>query len=73
MTMHSAISLLVAVAIPVWLVIEQLLKWKVLTAWGSPVQPRERVEADLASSGSDQMFPAGLNNSTGSALQREAA
>jgi hypothetical protein len=30
MTLHSVIGILVAVAVPLWLVVEQVLKWRVL-------------------------------------------
>lgn len=36
MTLHSVIGILVAVAVPLWLVVEQILKWRVLEPRRSP-------------------------------------
>ena len=40
MTLHSVIGILVAVAVPLWLVVEQVLKWRVLEPRRSPSPAR---------------------------------
>ena len=40
MTLHSMIGILVAVAVPLWLVVEQVLKWRVLEPRRSPSPAR---------------------------------
>ena len=40
MTLHSVIGILVAVAVPLWLVVEQVLKWRVLEPRRSPSSAR---------------------------------
>jgi hypothetical protein len=53
MTLHSVIGILVAVAVPLWLVVEQVLKWRVLEPRRTPSpartetgQPSKTVVAD---------------------------
>lgn len=36
MAMETVVGLLVALIVPIWLVVEQVLKWKVLAARGVP-------------------------------------
>ena len=45
MTMHSVIGILVAVAVPLWLVVEQVLKWRVLEPRTSPSPRRTETSA----------------------------
>ena len=40
MTLHSVIGILVAVAVPLWLVVEQVLKWRVVEPRRSPSPAR---------------------------------
>ena len=40
MTLHAVIGILVAVAVPLWLVVEQVLKWRVLEPRRSPSPAR---------------------------------
>lgn len=45
MTMHSAIGILVAVAVPLWLVVEQILKWRILEPRPSPSPARTETDS----------------------------
>jgi hypothetical protein len=45
MTMHSAIGILVAVAVPLWLVVEQILKWRVLEPRTLPSPARTETDS----------------------------
>jgi hypothetical protein len=45
MTLHSAIGILVAVSIPLWLVVEQVLKWRALGRRSSPSLARRDASA----------------------------
>ena len=43
MTMHSVIGILVAVAVPLWLAVEQVLKWRALRPRPSPSPARSNI------------------------------
>ncbi len=46
MATETVVGLLVALVVPVWLVVEQVLKWKVLVSWGAPDSKRDRTAAE---------------------------
>jgi len=70
MTLESAVGVLVAVAVPVWLAVEQLLKWEILHARGSQAEPAIGA-ADQRPAAVDHPRP--VNIPTGSALRKKAA
>jgi hypothetical protein len=47
MTTHLAIGILVAVAVPLWLVVEQVLKWRILKPRTSPSLARTETGSPL--------------------------
>jgi hypothetical protein len=68
MTLHSVIGILVAVAVPLWLVVEQVLKWRV-------VQPRTSPSPVRTETGrpSKSVFPGRRMDVTGAALHRKTS
>jgi hypothetical protein len=68
MSVHSVIGILVAVAVPLWLVVEQVLKWKVLEPRRSPTLAR--TETGRLSKAA---IPDRRRDVTGPALQRKAS
>ena len=68
MTLHSLIGILVAVAVPLWLVVEQILKWRVLEPGTSPSPAR--AEARRLSK---VPIPDRRRDVTGPALHRKAS
>jgi hypothetical protein len=68
MTLHSVIGILVAVAVPLWLVVEQVLKWRVL-------EPRRSIV--LGPDGDEPPVEGGIpdrrRDVTGPALHRKAS
>ena len=71
MNLHTTLSILLAVALPLWLVVEQLLKWKVLS---SEKPSHSAADAVVTTAGLERTSSVGsTNNSTGPALQRRAA
>jgi hypothetical protein len=74
MILHAAVSILVAVALPLWLVVEQLMKWRVLSKETTARTARSSAEAGRAQGALERTSPVGrTNNSTGPALRRRAA
>jgi len=68
MTMHSVIGTLVAVAVPLWLVVEQVLKWRVLKT--RPAPSRARAETRGRSKGA---IPGHRRDMTGPTMDRKAS
>ena len=68
MTLHSLIGILVAVAVPLWLVVEQVLKWRVLEPRTS--QSPARTETSRPSK---TVIPDRRLDMTGPALHRKAS
>jgi hypothetical protein len=68
MTLHSVIGILVAVAVPLWLVVEQILKWRVLEPRRSPSPART-----VTGRSSKAAIPDRRRDVTGAALHRKAS
>jgi len=68
MTLHSVIGILVAVAVPLWLVVEQVLKWRVLEPRRSSFPARTE-----ASRPSKAAIPDRRRDVPGPALHRKAS
>ena len=69
MTMHAVIGILVAVAVPLWLVVEQvLLTWRVLEPRRSPSPARTETSRP-----SKAVIPDRRRDVTGPALHRKAS
>ena len=68
MTLHSAIGFLVAVAVPLWLVVEQVLKWRVLEPRRSPSLARTETSRP-----STAAIPGRRREMTGAPLHRKAS
>jgi hypothetical protein len=68
MTLHSVIGILVAVAVPLWLVVEQVLKWRALEPRTSPSPARTETGRP-----SKAAIPDRRRNVTGPALHRKAS
>ena len=68
MTMYSVIGILVAVAVPLWLVVEQVLKWRVLEPRRSSFPARTE-----ASRPSKAAIPDRRRDVPGPALHRKAS
>ena len=68
MTLHSAIGILVAVAVPLWLVVEQILKWRVLEPHRSPSPVRAETSRP-----SKAAIPDRRRDVSGPALHRKAS
>ena len=68
MSLHSVIGILVAVAVPLWLVVEQVLKWRVL-------EPRSAASPARMETGrpSRAATPDRRRDVTGPALHRKAS
>ena len=73
MTFETMIGVLVAIAVPLWLTLEQVLKWKIFGP--GHLQQRSDARADrgpLRGVGGDAT-PVPSDNSTGPAFRRRAA
>ena len=68
MSLHSVIGILVAVAVPLWLVVEQVLKWGVLEPRRSPTLARTETGRP-----SKAAIPDRHMDVTAPALQRKAS
>ena len=68
MSLHSVIGILVAVVVPLWLVVEQILKWRVLEPGRSPSPARTDT-----SRRSKAAIPDRPRDVAGAALQRKAS
>ena len=68
MTLHSVIGILVAVAVPLWLVVEQVLKWRVLEPRRSTSPARTETSRP-----SKAAIPDRRRDLTGPALHRKAS
>lgn len=68
MTLHSVIGILVAVAVPLWLVVEQVLSWRALEPRTSPSSPRTETGRP-----SKAAIPGRRLDVTGAALHRKAS
>ena len=68
MTMHAVIGILVAVSIPLWLVVEQVLKWRVLEPGKSPSPARMETSRPPK-----VVIPDRRREVTGPALHRKAS
>ena len=69
MTLHAVIGILVAVAVPLWLVVEQvLLTWRVLEPRRSPSPARSETSRPARA-----VTPDRRRDVTGPALPREAS
>jgi len=68
MTLHSVIGILVAVAVPLWLVVEQVLKWRVLEPRSAPSSARAETSRPLKAGAPDRR-----REETGPALHRKAS
>jgi hypothetical protein len=68
MTLHSVIAILVAVAVPLWLVVEQILKWRVLEPRRSPFPARTETGRP-----SKAVIPDRRRDVAGPALHRKAS
>jgi hypothetical protein len=71
MALGTAIGFLVALAVPLWLVVEQVMKWRVLK---SRQHSQEHVETGrVAPTPDDQSASAGRGGAPGQPLGRKAA
>ena len=68
MTLYSVIGILVAVAVPLWLVVEQILKWRVLEPRRSPSPARTETSRQAKA-----VIPDRRRDMTGPALHRKAS
>jgi hypothetical protein len=68
MSLHSLIGILVAVVVPLWLVVEQVLKWRVQEPSRSPSPARTGTSRP-----SKAAIPDRPRDVAGAALQRKAS
>ena len=68
MTLQSVIGILVAVAVPLWLVVEQVLKWRVVEPRRSPSPARTETSRP-----SKAAIPDRRRDVTGPVLHRKAS
>ena len=68
MSLHSVIGILVAVAVPLWLVVEQVMKWRVLEPRSAASPARAETSRPLKAA-----IPDRRRDVTGPALHHKAS